>query len=37
MNDEELYITKMFRHLQVPPNYHLASEDLPKPLGILAP
>lgn len=35
-DNEELYITKVFRHLQVSSNYHLTSEDLPDPLGILA-
>lgn len=28
MDNEELYITKLFRHLQVLPNHHLTSEDL---------
>lgn len=35
MDDEELNISKFFRHLEVSSNYHLTSEDLPNPLGIL--
>lgn len=35
MDDEELNITKLFRHLEVSSNHHLTSEDLPNPLGIL--
>lgn len=35
MDDEEFNITEFFRHLQMSSNYHLTSEGLQNPSGIL--